>query len=186
MLYPASRLAGSGICPSLTGPPTATSTTAAPTATPTGMLLLNLPVRQRAYVNSLSQSQLLLSHGRYHFQPPRVHVFRRLSQGVCHNPHPLFLFFFTATILTSLFPPNSTGNVAALGNWNPTNGVALNASQYTNNNPLWTGTLKLAPGTNIQYKFVKVSSSGAASWESDPNRSYTVPCAAASVGSSWK
>ncbi|KAK4673514.1 hypothetical protein QC763_112690 [Podospora pseudopauciseta] len=142
VLYPASRLAGSGICPSLTGPPTATSTTAAPPATPTAN-----PSCSLATVDITFNHLVPTSFG------DSVKV---------------------------------TGNVAALGNWNPTNGVALNASQYTNNNPLWTGTLKLAPGTNIQYKFVKVSSSGAASWESDPNRSYTVPCAAASVGSSWK
>ncbi|VBB72744.1 Putative Glycoside Hydrolase Family 13 [Podospora comata] len=142
VLYPASRLAGSGICPSLTGPSTATSTTAAPTATPTASPSCSLATVDITFNHLVSTS-------------------------------------FGDSVKV-------TGNVAALGNWNPTNGVALNASQYTNNNPLWTGTLKLAPGTNIQYKFVKVSSSGAASWESDPNRSYTVPCAAASVGSSWK
>jgi len=80
----------------------------------------------------------------------------------------------------------SVGNVAALGNWVPASGVALGASQYTASNPVWSGTVKLAPGTVVQYKFVKISSSGAATWESDPNRSYTVPCAAATVTSSWK
>ncbi|KAK4188342.1 family 13 putative glycoside hydrolase [Podospora australis] len=79
-----------------------------------------------------------------------------------------------------------TGNVAALGNWNPSNGIALGASQYTTSNPLWSGTIKLTPGSVAQYKFVKVSSSGTVVWESDPNRSYTVPCAAATASGSWK
>ncbi|KAK3984299.1 glycoside hydrolase superfamily [Cladorrhinum sp. PSN332] len=78
------------------------------------------------------------------------------------------------------------GNVTALGNWVPASGVALGASQYTNSNPLWSGTVKLAPASVVQYKFVKVGSSGSMAWESDPNRVYTVPCAAATVASSWK
>ncbi|KAK4229500.1 family 13 putative glycoside hydrolase [Podospora fimiseda] len=73
------------------------------------------------------------------------------------------------------------GNVTALGNWTPATGVALGASQYTNSNPLWSGTVKLTPASVIQYKFVKIGSSGSATWESDPNRVYTVPCAAATV-----
>lgn len=82
--------------------------------------------------------------------------------------------------------PGRTGNVAALGNWNPSNAVTLGASQYTQNKPLWTGTARLAPGTEIQYKFIKVSGSGAVTWEADPNRVYTVPCAAATVSSTWR
>ncbi|KAK4197732.1 family 13 putative glycoside hydrolase [Triangularia verruculosa] len=142
VLYPAARLAGSGICPSLTGPSTATSTTSAPTSTPT--------------VDPNCSST---------------------SVDITFNHLVSTAYGDSVSV---------TGNVAALGNWNPSSGVSLNASQYTNSNPLWTGTVKLAPGTTIQYKFVKVGSSGAASWESDPNRSYTVPCAAASVAGSWK
>ncbi|OTA54677.1 carbohydrate-binding module family 20 protein [Hypoxylon sp. EC38] len=56
------------------------------------------------------------------------------------------------------------GSIAELGNWD-----------YTAANPLWTITLSLAPGRTFEYKFVKVASNGGVTWESDPNRSYTVP-----------
>ncbi|KAK0703832.1 glycoside hydrolase family 13 protein [Lasiosphaeria miniovina] len=79
-----------------------------------------------------------------------------------------------------------TGNVASLGNWNPSNGVALNASKYTTSNPLWFGTVSIAPGSVVAYKFVKVSSSGAVAWEADPNHTATIPCTAATLSSSWQ
>ncbi|WPJ58090.1 hypothetical protein SMAC4_08465 [Sordaria macrospora] len=79
-----------------------------------------------------------------------------------------------------------TGNTAALGNWNTANAVTLGASQYTSSNPLWYASVNLAPGSVVLYKFIKVSSSGTVSWESDPNHTYTVPCAAATVSSTWR
>lgn len=81
------------------------------------------------------------------------------------------------------------GSIAELGNWAPASGVALSASQYTSSNPLWSATVNLPAGTTFQYKFVNVGSDGSVKWESDPNRSYTVPTgcnAAATVSSSWK
>ncbi|KAK3397706.1 alpha-amylase A precursor [Sordaria brevicollis] len=79
-----------------------------------------------------------------------------------------------------------TGNTAALGNWNTVNAVTLSASKYTSSNPLWYASVNLAPGSVVLYKFIKVSSSGTVSWESDPNHTYTVPCAAATVSSTWR
>lgn len=80
------------------------------------------------------------------------------------------------------------GNTAQLGSWNAGSAPALSASQYTSSNPVWSITLKMAPGQAVQYKFVKVSSSGALAWESDPNRAYTVPAcqASAAVSSTWR
>lgn len=83
------------------------------------------------------------------------------------------------------------GSLSQLGSWTASSGVALSASQYTTSNPLWTATVKIPAGTKFEYKFVKVSSNdgSAVTWESDPNRSYTVPesCAeSVTVESSWK
>lgn len=80
----------------------------------------------------------------------------------------------------------STGNVTALGNWNTGSAISLGASRYTNSNPLWSGAVNLAPGTGIQYKFIRVSSSGIVTWEVDPDRILSVPCAAATVSSTWQ
>ncbi|KAK2016985.1 starch binding domain-containing protein [Colletotrichum eremochloae] len=81
------------------------------------------------------------------------------------------------------------GSIAALGNWNVASAPALSAAQYTSSNNLWTYTVSLPADTTFQYKFINVASDGTATWESDPNRSYTVPrsCSTAvTVGSSWK
>lgn len=82
-----------------------------------------------------------------------------------------------------------TGNLAALSNWDTSSAIALSASQYTSANPLWAGTISLAPGTVIQYKYINVASSGAVTWEADPNHTYTVPatCATAvTVSNKWQ
>ncbi|KAH8883975.1 glycoside hydrolase family 13 protein [Thozetella sp. PMI_491] len=78
------------------------------------------------------------------------------------------------------------GSIDALGSWDTSKAIALNSTQYTSSNPLWSVTLTFTPGVSFDYKFIKVSSSGAITWESDPNRSYTVPCSAATVSSSWR
>ncbi|KAK0634231.1 starch binding domain-containing protein [Bombardia bombarda] len=81
------------------------------------------------------------------------------------------------------------GSISQLGSWNTASAVALSASGYTTSNPLWTTTMNLPAGTTFQYKFIKVESSGAVTWESDPNRSFTVPTgcsAASSVSATWR
>lgn len=78
------------------------------------------------------------------------------------------------------------GSISQLGSWTVASAPAMSASQYTSASPLWTYTVSLPAGTALEYKFVKVGSTGTVTWESDPNRSYTVPASAATVGSSWR
>lgn len=80
------------------------------------------------------------------------------------------------------------GNTAQLGSWNPANAPGLSAAKYTASNPVWTITLPMAAGSAVQYKFVKVASGGAVTWESDPNRAYTVPAcqSSSSVSGTWQ
>ncbi|KAK6424444.1 Chitinase 2 [Elasticomyces elasticus] len=81
------------------------------------------------------------------------------------------------------------GDNAALGSWNTASAVALNAAGYTSSNPLWSAAVKLPVGTTVQYKYFKVGADGSVTWESDPNRSYTVPgnCAGtATEGDTWR
>lgn len=81
------------------------------------------------------------------------------------------------------------GSIAELGSWNTANAISLSASGYTSSNHLWSVALNLPSGTTFQYKFINVASSGAVTWESDPNRQYTVPATCdttATVASSWK
>ncbi|KAK1986672.1 family 15 glycosyl hydrolase [Colletotrichum cereale] len=81
------------------------------------------------------------------------------------------------------------GNIPLLGNWNPSNAISLSASGYTSANPVWSVIIELPAGQAIQYKYINVASSGTATWENDPNRSYTVPssCATSATKSdSWQ
>lgn len=80
------------------------------------------------------------------------------------------------------------GSIAELGNWNAQNAPSLSATGYTASNPVWKQTIQLPAGSAITYKFAIVSSSGAVTWESDPNRSYTVPACqqSAEVSATWR
>lgn len=80
------------------------------------------------------------------------------------------------------------GSIAQLGSWNTANAIALSASQYTTANPLWTGTINLPAGTSFEYKFIRVTSSGAVTYEAGANRKYTVPSGCtgkATVEATW-
>ncbi|KAH7118672.1 starch binding domain-containing protein [Dactylonectria estremocensis] len=82
-----------------------------------------------------------------------------------------------------------TGSIPQLGNWDTSSAPVLSAAQYTASNPLWTYTASLPAGTTFQYKFVNIKSNGEVRWESDPNRSYTVPTSCQktiALGSSWR
>ncbi len=80
------------------------------------------------------------------------------------------------------------GSIAALGNWNPANAVAMSASGYSSADPVWAVTVAgLTPGVAFAYKYVKRNADGSVVWESDPNRGFTVPCAGTAVVSdTWR
>lgn len=45
----------------------------------------------------------------------------------------------------------------------------------------------LTPGVAFAYKYIKKNADGSVVWESDPNRAFTVPCAATAVVSdTWR
>lgn len=68
------------------------------------------------------------------------------------------------------------GSIPQLGSWDPTRAIFLSASsQYSDNNPLWTTTVNMPPGTSFQYKYILFDINGNVIWEQDPNHSYTVP-----------
>ena len=82
-----------------------------------------------------------------------------------------------------------SGDIAALGNWDTDDAVALSASEYSASDPLWTVTISLEAGEVIQYKYINVQTDGTVDWEADPNHTYTVPlsCATAvAVSNTWQ
>ncbi|KAF2217437.1 carbohydrate-binding module family 20 protein [Cercospora zeae-maydis SCOH1-5] len=78
------------------------------------------------------------------------------------------------------------GSIAQLGDWDPSNGLSLNASQYTAERPLWSGTVSLPAGTSFSYKYIKIGTDGSLTWEADPNHSFTVPSNGGSVSDTWQ
>lgn len=95
------------------------------------------------------------------------------------------------------------GGITALGNWNAANAVALSARDYSPGNPLWSVTVSLPASAAFEYKFINVEADGTITWESNPNRAYTVPegakppaagcsgstcgeCVTATVDSTWR
>ncbi|KAF2117002.1 Six-hairpin glycosidase-like protein [Lophiotrema nucula] len=81
------------------------------------------------------------------------------------------------------------GSVAALGSWDISKAVLLHSDMYTDNQPLWYGSTTIAAGTELQYKYLRKGSDGSVAWESDPNRSYTVPSTcwtSASLSDTWR
>ena len=63
------------------------------------------------------------------------------------------------------------GSHSALGSWNTASAVALSSAAY----PVWRATVALPAGTTVQFKYIRVSSTGAVTWESGANRVVTVP-----------
>lgn len=80
-----------------------------------------------------------------------------------------------------------TGNQPQLGSWNPNNGVLMNSSQYTVNNPVWYQTIYLTPGASVSYKYVSTANS-TNTFEADPDRSLAVPspCAPVTKQDAWQ
>lgn len=73
------------------------------------------------------------------------------------------------------------GSISQLGSWDTSKAVALSAADYTSSNNLWFVDVSLPAGTVFEYKYIRIESDGTIEWESDPNRSYTVPAACATT-----
>lgn len=67
------------------------------------------------------------------------------------------------------------GSLDELGGWAPESGIALDASDYNDDDPLWKVAAFLPAGEAVEYKYVNVHADGSVNWEADPNRSYRVP-----------
>ncbi|KAF1835923.1 hypothetical protein BDW02DRAFT_578364 [Decorospora gaudefroyi] len=108
----------------------------------------------------------------------------------CATPVPTLAVTFNSKTTTSYGQTvKIVGSIPQLGNWDTALAPALSASQYTPANPLWTTKINLPAGTSFEYKFIKVESGGAVTYESGENRVYTVPKGCASdvtISNSWK
>jgi hypothetical protein len=79
-----------------------------------------------------------------------------------------------------------TGSVWELGNWGTARDVAI-GPMLAPNYPNWFMTVSVPAGAQIQFKFIKVSSTGAVTWENGSNHVYTVPSSGTgSVTVNWQ
>jgi len=76
-----------------------------------------------------------------------------------------------------------TGDMDAIGSWNPAKAIALSSADY----PIWKATVTVPASTKFQYKYIKKNGSGVI-WESDPDRQGTTPAKGQSgtVQDSWR
>ncbi|KAI0133461.1 starch binding domain-containing protein [Xylariales sp. AK1849] len=77
-----------------------------------------------------------------------------------------------------------TGSILKLGNWDVNAAVPLIGSDST-----WSATVSVPAGTSFEYKYVKIDSAGAVTWEDDPNRALTVDASCektVSVQDTWQ
>jgi hypothetical protein len=73
------------------------------------------------------------------------------------------------------------GSISELGSWSPSAAIALARSANT-----WSATVNITAGESFEYKFINVEGSQVW-WESDPNRSFSVPCGvSANVTGTWR
>ncbi|MBC9006103.1 carbohydrate-binding module family 20 domain-containing protein, partial [Micromonospora aurantiaca (nom. illeg.)] len=63
------------------------------------------------------------------------------------------------------------GSIPELGSWTPANGVKLAAQ----GGGTYRATVSLPRSTGVEFKFVKLTTAGAVTWESGANRTFTTP-----------
>jgi len=81
------------------------------------------------------------------------------------------------------------GQLTELGNWAPASAKPLSADKYTSSDPLWYATIDLPASTVFEYKYIKKTSAGQVTWESDPNRRFTSSsgCSStATISDTWR
>ncbi|KAK3362804.1 glycoside hydrolase superfamily [Lasiosphaeria hispida] len=187
VLYPLARLLGSGICPLLGGTLVPTSLGPAPApASTTPTVTSTVTMTLTSWSSTVTMTWISGSNSASSPTPtPTAPSCTSTTVPVTFQVLASTSFGDTVKMHVAPFPL-CAGDITALGSWSASNAPALSASRYTTSNPHWWATVNLAPGSVPQYKFIKVTSSGAVTWEPDPNRAYTVACAAATVLSTWR
>jgi hypothetical protein len=78
-----------------------------------------------------------------------------------------------------------TGNLPALGGWDPAKALPLNTDSATY--PVWSGAHQLPPNTAVQYKYLKKNADGTVIWESGDNRTLvTPPTGTLTLNDTWR
>jgi len=76
------------------------------------------------------------------------------------------VLFYVTAVTTPGEDIYVAGSVPQLGNWDPSNAIRLDPTNY----PVWAATAYLPPNTPFKYKFFRKKFDGHIEWEKDPNR----------------
>ncbi|CEL62904.1 alpha-amylase [Rhizoctonia solani AG-1 IB] len=75
------------------------------------------------------------------------------------------------------------GSIPQLGNWAPSNAIAMSSSSL----PTWNVNVTILAETEFYYKYIRKTSNGSVIWESDPNRSaVTPPSGSLTLDDTWR
>jgi hypothetical protein len=97
------------------------------------------------------------------------------SATTCATPVSTVAVTFNSKTTTSVGQTvKIVGSISQLGNWDTASAPALSAEKYIASNPTWSTSISLPAGTSFEYKFIRVESNGAVTYESGANRVYTV------------
>ncbi|KAK0654549.1 family 15 putative glycoside hydrolase [Cercophora samala] len=104
----------------------------------------------------------------------------------CTNPEKVFVTFNERASTSWGQSIKVVGNVPELGSWDVNKAIPLSASKYTSGDPLWSITLPIQAGSNVQYKYIRITNGVAGvSWESGDNRGFSVPSATCDIQNRW-
>ncbi|KAF2709020.1 carbohydrate-binding module family 20 protein, partial [Pleomassaria siparia CBS 279.74] len=93
----------------------------------------------------------------------------------CATPAAEVIVTFNERVVTAVGQTiKIVGSVPELGNWDTGAATELSAATYTDASPIWTGSVILTAGASVEYKFIRVESSGDITYESGANRALTV------------
>ncbi|KAI5366534.1 putative multicopper oxidase, type 1, carbohydrate binding module family 20, cupredoxin [Septoria linicola] len=119
--------------------------------------------------------------------PPRPITVNRRSNGRRQDPN--VAVTFNQIIETAWGEAvRVVGSISQLGTWDTTQSIGLDAGLYTDDDPLWSGTVVIPAGTSFTYKYIIVRTDGTVTWEEDPDHSFTVPSSggSATISDMWQ
>ncbi|MDR2751826.1 MAG: IPT/TIG domain-containing protein [Clostridiales bacterium] len=121
-----------------------------------------------------------------------------VASGTTSSAYPGFSALTTAQAVLRFKVNNATtalgenvyllGNVVELGNWDTSKAIGplFNSTDTIGVYPTWFYDVSVPVGYTIEYKFVKIDSSGNITWEQGANHTYQVPASASEVTVDWQ
>lgn len=115
----------------------------------------------------------------------------QVEAGACNSRDATTIFEVSGSFDKSGEEIVLVGSIPELGNWSPTEAVAMSVTNpQSAGAPTFGARLEIAEGTSFEYKYIMQQGDGSdKTWECCENRVYTVPansaCSEIKIGSEW-